>query len=292
MTSAAALADPSPVLVEPRRRSGARRLLVDTAVIARRNISKTLREPESLLDVTVMPIMFILLFGYVIGPAISLATGSTHTTTDEFHSYLIPGMLGFTMVNAAGGSAVAIAADMGEGIIDRFRSLPMSRAGVLLGRSIADLATSVLAIAVVAVTGVIIGWRPHHGVGDTIAAFALVLLFAYAIDWLMLCLGLVIRNVEGADQTRLLLLFLLGMVSTALVPVNHLAGWLQAFAYWNPVSVIAAATRHLFGNPDPAAASSAWTMQHPVAAGLIWSVGITAVFAAAAVRLYRTRAGH
>jgi len=142
MTYATTLAAPSAAVIRPRRRSSVSRLLADTAVIARRNISKTLREPDSLLDVTVMPVVLILLFGYVIGPAISLAAGrgGGYTSTGAFHSYLIPGMLGFTMVNAAGGSAVAIAADMGEGIVDRFRSLPMSRAGVLLGRSIADLA--------------------------------------------------------------------------------------------------------------------------------------------------------
>lgn len=294
MTYASTLAAPSAAVIRPRRRSSVSRLLADTAVIARRNMSKTLREPDSLLDVTVMPVVLILLFGYVIGPAISLAVGSGrgYTSTGAFHSYLIPGMLGFTMVNAAGGSAVAIAADMGEGIVDRFRSLPMSRAGVLLGRSIADLTTSLLAIAVVLVTGLIIGWRPHLSAGDTVAALALTLLFAYALDWFMLCLGLLIRSVEGADQTRLMLMFLLGLVSTALVPINHMVGWLQGFAYWNPVSVLATACRHLFGNPNPAATSTAWTMQHPVVASLFWSVAIIVVFALAAVQLYRTRASH
>jgi ABC-2 type transport system permease protein len=292
MTYAPTLAGPALPVTERRRRSGARRLLADTVVIARRNISKTLHEPESLLDVTVMPVVFILLFGYVIGPAISLAVGGGPAASGEFRSYLIPGMLAFTMVNASGGTAVAIAADMGEGIVDRFRSLPMSRAGVLLGRSIADLATSVLAAAVVAVTGLIIGWRPHHGAGQTVAALGLVLLFAYALDWVMLCLGLATRSAEAADQARLMLLFLLGLVSTALIPVSHLAGWLQGFAYWNPVSVVAVACRHLFGNPNPAATSGAWTMQHPVVASALWSSGIVVVFAAAAVQLYRTRVSH
>jgi ABC-2 type transport system permease protein len=285
MSHVSPLAGPPAIVT---RRSSIERLLIDTAVIARRDISKTLREPESLLDVTVMPIVFILLFGYVIGPAISLTAG--HTAASAFRSFLIPGMLAFTMVNAAGGAAVAIATDMREGIVDRFRSLPMSRAGVLLGRSVADLATSLLAIAVVAVVGLIIGWRPHHGVGHAVAAFALVLLFAYALGWVMVCLGLLIRSVEGADQARLMLLFLLGLVSTALIPVSHMAGWLQGFAYWNPVSVLAVACRHLFGNPNPTATSAAWTMRYPVEASLIWSAGIIVVFALAAVHLYRTRA--
>jgi ABC transporter DrrB family efflux protein len=279
-------------------------------VLTRRNIAKTLREPDSLLDVTVIPIVFILLFGYVIGPAISLAfsgggggggggsgsgSGSgggsgSHLAISAFHSYLVPGMLAFTIVNTARGTAVAIAEDMGGGIIDRFRSLPMSRAGVLLGRSVADLATMVLAVAVVAATGLAIGWRPHHGADQTVVALALVLLFGYALDWAMLCLGLIARSGEGAEQIGLLLLFLLGLVSTALVPVSHMAAWLRSFAYWNPVSVLATACRHLFGNPNPAATASSWAMQHAVAASLIWSAAIFAVFAPLAIQLYRTRA--
>lgn len=281
----------TPSTFSGRRQGPVTGLVADSVVIARRSIAKTLHEPDSLLDVTVIPVVFTLLFGYVIGPAVSLTGGDGHHAAggSAFHAFLVSGMFAFTMVNAAGGAAVGIASDMHEGIVDRFRSLPMSRAGVLLGRSLADLATASLAIAVVAVTGLIIGWRPHHGVGDTIAAFALILFFAYALEWVMLCVGLVIGSVEGADQTRLLLLFLLGMVSTALIPVDNLAGWLQGFAYWNPVSVLAVACRHLFGNPNPAAASSAWPMQHPVVASLLWSAVIIAVFAPAAVHLYRTR---
>jgi ABC-2 type transport system permease protein len=288
--SLSTLSVPSASTIAVGPRNSIARLLSDTAVIARRSITRTLREPDSLVDVTVMPIVFILLFGFVIGPAISLAGG--HTTAHAFHAYLIPGALAFSMINAAGGTAVAIANDMDEGIIDRFRTLPMSRAGVLLGRSVADLATSVLCIAAVLITGLIIGWRPHLSAGDTIAALALILFFAYALDWVMLCVGLAIRSAEGADQTRLMLMFLFGLVSTALIPVNHMAGWLRSFAYWNPVSVLASACRHLFGNPNPAATASAWTMQHPVVASFVWSVALTVVFGLTAVQLYRIRASH
>ncbi|MGH9043891.1 MAG: ABC transporter permease [Acidimicrobiales bacterium] len=212
----------SPISVSEQRDvavGGPRRTFIDAAVLAQRNIAKTLREPESLLDVTVIPIIFTLLFAYVIGPAISLPG----TPSGGFHSFLIPGMLAFMIMNATRGTAVAIAADMHEGIIDRFRSLPMSRAGVLLGRSIADLATLILAIGVLVATGLVIGWRPHHSVGSSLVALALVLLFGFAFDWLMLCLGLLIQSVEGADQAGLLLMFALAFVSTAIVPTNHMA---------------------------------------------------------------------
>ncbi len=264
------------------------RNFVDALVLARRNIAKTLREPQSLLAVTIIPVIFILLFGYVIGPAISLPG----TNSGGFRSFLIPGMLAFMIMNATRATATSIAADMNEGIIDRFRSLPMSRAGVLLGRSIADLATLILAIGVIVATGFIAGWRPHHSVASTFGALALVLLFGFAFDWLMLCLGLMIQSVEGADQAGLLLMFALAFVSTAIVPTTHMAHWLRNFTYWNPVSVLATACRHLFGNPNPAAHSSAWTMQHPVVASVVWSIVIVAVFAPTAVQLYRTRANH
>lgn len=279
---------PGPSTGMPGRRNasgGVSRTVSDAAVLAQRNMAKTLREPESLLDVTVIPVVFTLLFAYVIGPAISLPG----TAPGSFRSYLIPGMLAFMLLNATRGTAIAIAADMHEGIIDRFRSLPMSRAGVLLGRSIADLATTALAIAVLVVTGLAIGWRPHHGAGPAVAALALALLFGFAFDWLMLCLGLLIRSIEGADQAGILLMFALAFVSSAIVPTGHMAGWLREFTYWNPVSVLATACRHLFGNPDPAANAPAWTMQHPVAATVIWSVAIIAVFGPTAVQLYRTR---
>jgi ABC-2 type transport system permease protein len=263
----------------------ARRTFTDAAVLARRNTAKTLREPESLLDVTVIPAVFTLLFAYVIGPAVSLPG----TASGGFRPYLVPGMVAFMLLNATRGTSIAIATDMHEGIIDRFRSLPMSRVGVLLGRSIADLATTALALAVLVVTGLAIGWRPRHGAGPAIAALALALLFGFAFDWLMLCLGLLIRSVEGVDQAGILLMFAIAFVSTAIVPSNHMAGWLRAFTEWNPVSVLATACRHLFGNPNPAASSPAWTMQHPAAASVIWSAAIIAVFAPTAVQLYRTR---
>jgi ABC-2 type transport system permease protein len=278
----------NPLAGMPKRHSaayGVRRTLTDAAVLTRRNMAKTVREPESLLDVSVIPVIFTLLFAYVIGPAVSLPG----TAPGAFRSYLVPGMLAFMLLNATRGTAIAIAADMHEGIIDRFRSLPMSRAGVLLGRSIADLATTALAIAVLVVTGLAIGWRPHGSAASTALALALALLFGFAFDWLMLCLGLLIRSVEGADQAGILLMFALAFVSTAIVPTSHMASWLRAFTYWNPVSVLATACRHLFGNPNPAASAPAWTMQHPAAASAMWSVAIIAVFAPTAVQLYRSR---
>jgi ABC-2 type transport system permease protein len=267
--------------------AGPRRTLTDTIVLARRNMIKTLREPESLLDVTVIPIVFVLLFAYVIGPAVSLA--GSGAGSGALHSFLIPGVLAFTMVTATRGTAVAVAADMHEGIIDRFRSLPMSRAGVLLGRGLADVSTTLLAIIVVSAAGLVIGWRPHHGAGPTIGALALVLLLGYALDWLFLFLGLLVRNVEGADQAGLMLMFVLGFISTALVPTNHETGWLRTVTYWNPVGVLATACRQLFGNPNPASGSPEWTMRHPVLASVIWAAAIIVVFAPAAVRLYQTR---
>ncbi|HXT91754.1 MAG TPA: ABC transporter permease [Trebonia sp.] len=260
-----------------------RRVTTDTLVIARRNVSRTLKEPESLIDVTISPLVFTLLFAYVIGAAIVLPGGAS------YREYLIPGMFAMTMASTASGTAVAVNTDMSTGIIDRFRSLPMSRAGVLAGQSLADLGMTIIALAVLAAAGFTVGWRINGTAADAAAAFALTLLFAYALNWAMTCLGLVFRSAEGAQQVGLIIMLGLTFISSAFVPTARMPAPLRAIANWNPVSALTAASRHLFGNPNPAAAIHAWPMQHPVAASLTWSLAMIAVFAPLAVHLYRTR---
>lgn len=260
-----------------------RRAVTDTLVIARRNVSRTLKEPESLIDVTISPLVFTLLFAYVIGAAIVLPGGAS------YREYLIPGMFAMTMASTASGTAVAVNTDMSTGIIDRFRSLPMSRAGVLAGQSLADLGTTIIALVVLVAAGFAVGWRIHGSAADAAAAFALTLLFAYALNWAMACLGLVFRSAEGAQQTGLIIMLGLTFVSSAFVPTTKMPAVLRTIANWNPVSALTAASRHLFGNPNPAGTIHAWPMQHPVTASLTWSLAIIAVFAPLAVHLYRTR---
>jgi ABC-2 type transport system permease protein len=199
-------------------------------------------------------------------------------------------MLGMGLAQTAPGVAVALVSDMSTGLIDRFRSLPMSRWAVLVARSIAELLTQMISTVVVVCVGLAIGWRVHTNAPDVIAALALALLFGYAFTWAGVCLGMVLRSPEAAQQTGFLIFLPLTFISSAFVPTQGMPGWLQPVAEWNPMSALAAACRHLFGNPNPAASMHAWPMQHPELAVVCWSVGMLVVFAPLAVRLYRRKA--
>jgi ABC transporter DrrB family efflux protein len=266
------------------RRSNLRWLISDVAVLTRRILARIAREPETLMDVTIQPILFVLMFAYVFGGAIPLPGGGS------YHEYLVGGMLAMGLAMTAPGTAVALVTDMSSGLIDRFRSLPTARSAVLAGRTIADLVTQVIGAIVVAGVGLAIGWRLHSSVADAAAAFGLALLFGYAFTWVGACLGMVLRSPEAAQQMGFVLFLPLTFVSNAFVPTQGMPGWLQAVANWNPMSALAAASRELFGNPNPAASVQAWPMQHPELAVIGWSALLLAVFAPLAVHLYRRKA--
>ena len=219
--------------------------LSDVRVLAQRSLARIVREPETLMDVTIQPIVFVLLFAYVFGSAIAIPGGGS------YREYLIGGMLGMGLAGTAPGTAVALVTDMSTGLIDRFRSLPMSRAAVLAGRTLADLLTQALGALVVAGVGLAIGWRIHTGVADTLAAFGLALLLGYAFTWAGACLGMALRSPEAAQQLGFILFLPLTFVSNAFVPTQGMPGWLQAVANWNPLSALAAACRHLLREPGP-----------------------------------------
>jgi ABC transporter DrrB family efflux protein len=265
------------------RRSNLRWLISDVAVLTRRILARIVREPETLMDVTIQPILFVLMFAYVFGGAIPLPGGGS------YHEYLVGGMLAMGLAMTAPGTAVALVTDMSSGLIDRFRSLPTARSAVLAGRTIADLFTQVIGAVVVAGVGLAIGWRIHSSVADAVAAFGLALLFGYAFTWVGACLGMVLRSPEAAQQMGFVLFLPLTFVSSAFVPTQGMPGWLQAVANWNPMSALAAASRELFGNPNPAASVQAWPMQHPELAVIGWSAVLLAVFAPLAVHLYRRK---
>jgi ABC-2 type transport system permease protein len=264
-------------------RSAFAQFLNDVWVLTKRSIARIRREPETLSEVTIQPVLFVLMFAYVFGGAIGLPGGGS------YHEYLIGGMLGMGLAQTAPGTAVAVVSDMSTGLIDRFRSLPMSRAAVLTARTIADLLTQVLGAAVVACVGLAIGWRVHTSAIDVIEAFVLALLFGYAFTWAGVCLGMVLRSPEAAQQTGFVIFLPLTFISSAFVPIQGMPGWLQPVAEWNPMSSLAAACRQLFGNPNPAAMVDAWPAQHAELAVVCWSAAMLAVFAPLAVRLYRRK---
>src|ERR1700677_866150 len=252
----------------------------DVWVLTKRSIARIRREPETLADVTFQPVIFILMFAYVFGGAIGLPGGG------NYHEYLIGGMLGMGLAQTAPGVAVALVSDMSTGIVDRFRSLPMSRWAVLVARSIAELLPQIISTVVVVGVGLAIGWRVHTNAPDVIAALALALLFGYAFTWAGVCLGMVLRSPEAAQQTGFLIFLPLTFISSAFVPTQGMPGWLQPVAEWNPMTSLAASTRQLFGNPNPADLVHAWPAQHPELAVVCWSVGLLVIFAPLAVRLY------
>ena len=273
---------PNVPLERPTRSPGLARQLVDVVVLTGRNLVHIAREPLQLSDVTVQPVLFTLLFVYVFGSGVVLPHGS-------YTDYAIAGLLALNLTTSAMGTAVGLSADLGSGVIDRFRTLPMWRPAMLVGRSLADLLTAGICTAFVVVTGLIVGWRPEGDIGSTIAGFAIFLFFSYALSWTCACLGMVSESPESAQSTGLVIFFPLAIISNALVPTQHMPAVLQAIANWNPVSAVTAAARELWGNPNPSSTIHAWPMQHPVLAALLWSVAILTIFAPLATHLYRRR---
>ncbi len=256
----------------------------DVVVLTRRNLVHIAREPLQLSDVTVQPVLFTLLFIYVFGSGVPIQGGS-------YKDFAIAGLMLLNLTTSAMGTAVGLSTDLNSGAIDRFRTLPMWRSAVLVGRSMADVLSAALCVIIVALTGLAIGWRPGPGVGigGVLAGLAIALFFAYALSWACGCLGIVSKGPESAQGIGLIILFPLAIVSNAMVPTGNMPGWMQAITNWNPVSAVTAAVRTLFGNPNPSATISAWPMQHPIEAALLWSVAILVVFAPLAAHLYRRR---
>jgi ABC transporter DrrB family efflux protein len=260
-----------------------RRFVGDVGVLVKRTFIRIGSEPETLADVTLLPVIFILMFAYVFGGAIKIPGGG------NYHEYLIGGMLGMGLAQTAPGAALALVMDMSSGLIDRFRSLPMSRWAVLTARTISELLKQMLSAVVVTGVGLAIGWRVHTRPLDVAAAFGLALMFGYAFTWAGVCLGMALRSPEAAAQTGFIVFLPLSFVSSAFVPTQGMPGWLQPIAEWNPMSALASACRHLFGNPNPASVVHVWPMEHPELAVTCWAAGMLLVFAPLAVHLYRRK---
>jgi ABC transporter DrrB family efflux protein len=259
------------------------RQLSNVAVLTVRNLVHISREPLQLSDVTIQPVLFTALFVYVFGAGMAMPGGGSYA------SFAIAGMLALNLTTSSMGTAVGLSNDLNGGIIDRFRSLPMWRPAVLVGRSITDLLTATMCTFFVLVTGLLVGWRPESSAGSTIEGIAIFLLFSYAISWGCACLGIVSKGPESAQGIGLVILFPLAVVSNALVPTARMPAALRFVADWNPVSAVTAAARQLFGNPNPSAAMHVWPMQHPVVTTLLWSFGMLVVFAPLAAHLFARR---
>jgi ABC transporter DrrB family efflux protein len=257
-------------------------LLRASSTIVWRNLVHIRRMPEMLLDVTVQSVMFVLLFAYVFGGAIAVA-GS------NYREFLLPGIMVQTMVFSSAVVAMGLTNDLQKGIVDRFKSLPIARSAVLVGRSISSLIHSSIGVAVMGLTGLLIGWRIHNGVVDAVLAFLLLLLFGFAVIWLGIWVGSLMRTVEAVQGFMFTVMFPLTFVANTFAPTETMPAWLRAIAEWNPVSAVTQACRELWGNGLPAPADAAWPLQHAVPVSIAWSLILTAIFAPLAVTAFRRR---
>jgi ABC-2 type transport system permease protein len=252
----------------------------DGLIMTWRNLKRVPRIPELAIFAILQSIMFVLLFAYVFGGAIPLPGGGS------YREYLMPGIFVQTLGFASITTAIAVTDDMAKGLIDRFRSLPMARSAVLSGRTVSDVVYNAGILVVLMLSGLVVGWRVHNGLIDFLFAVALLLFFTFAMAWIGVLIGLMVPSVEVGQQLGFLIVFPLTFVSNAFVPVSTLPDWLQPIAEWNPFSALTAATRELFGNPNPF--TSGFPGEHPILLSLLWTIGLLIVFAPLAVRKYRS----
>jgi ABC-2 type transport system permease protein len=271
------------VTTGPAGREGIVQALADGMVVTRRNLIKIKRVPDLLVFSTIQPIMFVLLFAYVFGGAIQVPGVN-------YREWLMGGIFTQTVVFGSAVTAIGLADDLQKGIVDRFRSLPMARSAVLVGRTTSDLVNNVLVVAVMALTGLLVGWRIRDGVLRALAAVALMLLFAYAMSWVSAVIGLSVRSVEVAQNAGFLWLFPVTFLSSVFVPLESYNDFLRPIAQWNPISTLAEAVRRLFGNASAVPISDTFAGRHPVLLSLLWCAGLLAVFVPLAVRRYRAAA--
>lgn len=257
----------------------------DGLVVAKRNLIKIKRVPDLLVFTLLSPIMFVLLFAYVFGGAIDQQGGG-----QGYREFLIAGIFAQTVVFGATITGAALAEDIKKGILDRFRSLPISQSAVLAGRTFSDLVNNVIVLVVMGLTGLIVGWRIRTSVGEALLAVALLLLFAYAISWIMAWVGMVVPSPEVVNNASFIIIFPLTFVANTFVPLETLPGPLRTFAEWNPVSAVTEAARQLFGNPNPNPAApdaTSWALQNPELYTVIWSAAILLIFVPVATMQYR-----
>ena len=242
----------------------------DTLDVAGRNLRTLFRTPQALIFATVQPVIFVLLFRYAFGGAIRVPGVS-------YVDFLMPGVFAQSVAFGAIGTAVGLSTDLRSGILVRFRTLPMARIAVLGGRTVADLARNLLVVVVMTGVGFAVGFRTSHGAGGLVAALGLVVVFAYAVSWAFVAIGLRVSDPEAAQAMGVPVVFLLVFTSSSFVPLQSMPGWLQAIGAHQPVNALVTAERALvLGGPAA----------HDVLISLAWSGGMLIVFAALAARTY------
>ncbi|MFC7883604.1 ABC transporter permease [Streptomyces sp. NPDC057376] len=243
--------------------------LTDSWTMTRRELARWARQPVAVVVNLVFPVMLLLMFGYLVGGG--------RGVTGEYVDYLVPGMLALTMAFGLEGTMIAVTRDLDKGVVDRFRSLPMTNGAVLVGRSAADMLQSVAGLTVLIAVGYALGWRAHGGAGAFLGAVGLLLLFRFAMLWVGIHLALVAGKPEMVQAVQILV-WPVGFLSNAFATPDAMPGWLGTLVQWNPMSQTATAVRDLFGSPG-GESGHVW-------AAIGWPLAILTVFFPLAVRRF------
>ncbi len=253
--------------------------VTDGWTMTRRNMAHVIRAPEEIVIYFSLPIMFVLVFGYVFG------SGMAVPGNGSYREFLLPGVFVMTMLYGLGATATGVATDVSRGVVDRFRSMPMSRSALVTGRGGADLLRALLELTVLVACGLLVGWRWRNSVGDAASAVALILLLRVALTWVGIYFGLIVPNPDTVAVIVFPLAFPLTAISNVFVAPELMPRWLGLVSAWNPLSATVAAARDLFGNPG--VGGDSWAAQHALLLAICWPVVLISVFAPLAVRRYQ-----
>jgi ABC-2 type transport system permease protein len=257
------------------------RNLQDIFIITRRQILLLVRVPEVLIFSTIQPVMFVLLFRFVFGGSIDSGQPGGYV------QLLMPGIFVQTVAFTLAGTASGLAEDMKKGLIDRFRSLPISRSALIIGRTLGDSLLNIVVLTVMGITGYIVGWRPTGGLGNVLLGFLFLLLFGYALSWVGVLVGLSAKDARVVQNVSFIVTFPLTFLSNAFAPTTGMPRALQYFAEWNPVSTMVAGCRSLFGLENQfGATAGSFPSENPLITSLIYMVLLMAIFIPLSVRKY------
>ncbi|TDC81366.1 ABC transporter permease [Actinomadura sp. 7K507] len=252
--------------------------VADGRTLTGRALAHWARRPGEVAVALLFPVMVVLMMGYLFGGQMDVPGGG------GYREFIVPGMFALTMAFGVETTFAAVAGDAAKGVTDRFRAMPMSPSAVVVGRAAADMLHSVAALAVMAVCGVLIGWRVHEGAAAALAGFGLLLLLRFSLVWLGIYLGLMAKGPESVAAVQILV-WPIGFLSSAMIAPSTMPGWLGTIAEWNPMSATVTACRDLFG--DTGHAGTSWAAQHSVLMAVVWPLVIAAVFVPLSVRRYR-----
>ena len=253
------------------------------SALVRRNLFHIRRQPENLADVTIQPVMFVLLFAYVFGGAIAVAGSG------NYREWLLPGIMAQTMAFSSFVVASGLCNDLTKGIIDRFRTLPIQRASILIARSASSLIHSSIGVVVMSLTGLIVGWRIRSGIIDALLGYLILLGFGFVMIWIGIVVGSRLKTIEAVNGVMFTTTFPITFVANTFAPPESMPVWLRAIAEWNPLSSVVQAMRELWGNAPAVGPDAALPLQHPVLASLLWIVGLTVVIAPIAIKAFDAR---